>query len=179
MLCSILGRHPDVHLADPKEPHFLAYGGAAASFTGPGDAQTINARAVLDESEWLRLFASDRPVTGEGSVTTLYEYERAIPAIGRHCPEAKVIIVLREPVARAHSAHGYMRARGYETVDFRTALEAEAERRANGWQHIWHYAAESRFTDQVRAFTESFEPDQLHFLYYENLQADPETELGR
>ena len=180
LLCTILDRHPEVHITDPKEPHFLAYGGGrGADFRGPGDEQTINRRAVLDELSWRRLFATGSRLAGEGSVTTLYEYERSIPAIERYCPDTRIIIVLREPVARAASAHAYMRARGYETVDFPTALDREADRRAAGWQHIWHYTAESRYGDQVTAFSERFGPDQLFVLYYESLMAEPEAELCR
>ncbi|MEM9891862.1 MAG: sulfotransferase [Actinomycetota bacterium] len=180
LLCSVLDRHPEVKLSDPKEPHFLAYGKPGVEFLGPGDDKTMNARAVTTEGRWRQLFAGDAKLKGEGSVTTLYEYEESIPAIHRFCPEVRMVFLLREPVERAFSAFSYMKTRGYEpAATFEEALSLEAERRSGRWQHIWHYSRESRYSDSVAAFCESFDSDQMLFVYYESLVAEPSRELKR
>ena len=43
-------------------------------------------------------------------------------------PEVKMLILVRDPVERAYSAHAHELARGFETLPFEAALEAEAGR---------------------------------------------------
>ncbi len=64
----------------------------------------------------------------------------------------KLVALLREPVARAFSAHQYLRAQGLEPVeDVREAVACEPERIAAGWHHLWHYTAMSHYADGVEA----------------------------
>lgn len=179
LLCNVLSRNPAVHISDPKEPHFLAYGPGPLAHTGPGDDHTINRRAVLDVDAWQGLFATPAQIHGEGSVTTFFEYSKSIPRIREFCPSAKIVILLRNPVERAYSAYMYMVGRGFETLSFVDALAAEEERRTAGYQHLWLYAAESRYDEPMAAFADSFPTSQLCVLYYERLMANPSEELGR
>ena len=51
---------------------------------------------------------------------------RRCPArIAQHLPDVKVIAILRDPVARAWSAYHHEYRRGYETLGFEEALDAE------------------------------------------------------
>ena len=51
--------------------------------------------------------------------------------IARALPRVKVLILLRDPVERAYSAHAHELARGYETEPFERALSLW---RTNGWR---------------------------------------------
>ncbi|ETX16722.1 hypothetical protein OCH239_01285 [Roseivivax halodurans JCM 10272] len=73
-------------------------------------------------------------------------------------PEARFVVVLRDPVARAYSAYWHQRRLGNEDLSFEAALEAEPARiaaaRAEGgrwWRHA--YAEAGRYSGQLeRAF---------------------------
>lgn len=54
----------------------------------------------------------------------------AAERIARDLPDARLLVLVRDPVDRAYSAHAHEYARGFETLDFVSALEAEAERLA-------------------------------------------------
>lgn len=52
----------------------------------------------------------------------------AADRIAAELPAVKLIVLVRDPVERAYSAHAHEFARGYEDLDFEAALEAETER---------------------------------------------------
>lgn len=167
-----LRAHPDVFVTQPKEPHYLAYAGAPVNFTGPGDRATINQVAITDRERYLALYPADHDylALGEGSVSTLYHHTEAVPRLAELNPEARVLIVLREPVHRAFSAYQYLRARGFEpSDDFASALRDEPRRIADGWQHLWHYAAMSRYADAVEHVVDTFGPDRVRVWCYEQI----------
>lgn len=170
-----LRAHPRVFVTDPKEPHYFALHGLQASFAGPGDAHTINRVAVTDRAAYLRLYPErgDLLAMGDGSVSTLYYHERAIPEALAMNPDMRVVVLLRDPVARAFSSHQYMRARGFEPhADFLDAVAEEPARRADNWHHLWHYTGMSMYADAVEALQQSVAPERLGIWFYEDLDRD-------
>lgn len=175
-----LRRRPDVFVTSPKEPHYLALHGTRVDFTGPGDAESFNSSVVTAERDYRALFApgADRPVRGEGSVSTLYHHERAVPELLRLNPDARVVLLLREPVARAWSSHQYLRAQGREPeADLLRAVADEGRRAAAGWHHLWHYTAMSRYADALDDLTDLLPPGRLGVWFHDDLERDYEGTL--
>ncbi len=173
--------HPDVFVTQPKEPHYFAYHGLPIEFKGPGDDQWVNKVVVNDLEKYLGLFsaAGDTPARGDGSVTTLYFADRAAGEILRVNPEMRIIVLLREPVARAFSSFAYLRLRGAETeTDFRRALDVEASRKAAGWHHMWHYDGMSRYASDLRTLYDVVGRSQVRVWFYDDLQANYEQVLN-
>lgn len=171
-----LRSHPDVFITKPKEPHYFALHGETVRFTGPGDDKTINRVAIPDRRAYLSLYPSEPHefvALGDGSVSTLVYHQRAIPEILTVNPEMRIILILREPVARAYSAFLYMKARGFEPCkDFVSALKEESRRREEGWHHLWWYTEMSKYSEGVRAFQESFDQEQIGLWFYDDMTAD-------
>jgi hypothetical protein len=170
-----LRHHPDILVTTPKEPHYLALGGAPPRFTGPDDDTTINRVTVTDEEAYLALFdGNGATARGEGSVSTLYYPEVAVPRLYRLNPDARIVLVLRDPVARAFSSHQYLLNRGSEPEpDFLRAVQQEETRKALGWHHLWHYTGMSRYADGVGHLLRAFGPDQVGVWWYDELTTDP------
>ncbi len=171
-----LRRHPRVFVTVPKEPHYFALHGTQPAFTGPGDATMINARAVVAEDEYLALYPDDvsaYEAVGEGSTSTLYYYERAIPEIERLAPDAQVLVMLREPVARAQSAYDFLVSRGYEGLpSLLDAVRAEPQRTAEGYHHLWHYEGMGHYAQSLAAFRDVFGPDRLRVIFQDDLSSN-------
>jgi hypothetical protein len=170
-----LRSHPEVFVTAPKEPHYFALHGRTPDFRGPGDAQTINRVAVTDREMYLDLYpsASDHRALGDASVSTLYHHERALPEALAVNPDVRVVVLLREPVARAYSSHQYLRARGFEPLeDFLTAVAEERRRRAANWQHLWHYTGMSLYSDAIAALQSALAPGHLGVWFYDDLERD-------
>jgi hypothetical protein len=180
-IATALGDRPDVFITKPKEPHFLAFEGETLGFTGPGDELGMNRDAVTDPDAYLELYrGSDAAAArGDASVSTLYYPERSIEVIQRRFPDAHLVVALRDPVERAYSAFQYLRARGVEPLDdFGAALEAEPERIAAGWHHLWHYEGMGHYATQLAPFVETFGRDRLHVVDHDDLAADLAGTVG-
>jgi hypothetical protein len=170
-----LRTHPEVFMTSPKEPHYFALHETTPSFQAPGDAATINRVAVTDRDAYLALYQAEERHTarGEASVSTLYYHERAIPEIQRLAPDVRIVILLREPVERAHSAFDYMSARGFEAApDLLQGIRNEDERVAQNWHHLWHYTRMSRYATSVEAFQAAFGRERVGIWYYDDLRRD-------
>jgi hypothetical protein len=77
-----------------------------------------------------RQVAGATPVTFESSPYYLY-HPLAAERIARDLPGVKALVLVRDPVERAYSAHSHEVARGYEdTTDFEAALALEPDRLA-------------------------------------------------
>jgi hypothetical protein len=177
-----LRSHPQVFVTDPKEPHYFALHKTGAHFTAPGDEHTINRVAVTDREAYLDLYPQqhDYLALGDASVSTMYYPEDALPEVRDVNPDMKLVVMLREPVARSYSSHQYMRARGLEPVeDFLAAVELEEERKQAGWHHIWHYTSMSHYADSLEALYAAFPREQIGVWFYDDLNADYEGTVGR
>ena len=181
-LCNSLGRHPEVFMTEPKEMHFLANASRRTTFRGPGDDLTINRVLVTDPDRYLDLFARSDGARyrAEGSVSTLYHPERAIPAIRANAdPDVRLVAMLRDPVDRAYSSYLYLRSQAFEHCrSFEQALALEGARIGGGYHHLWHLRAMSRYRDQLPAFAEAF-GSRLLVLVHEEFRRRPEAELER
>ena len=95
-------------------------------------------------------------------------------------PEAKLIVVIRDPVERAHSNWTHLWSAGLEPVgDFVQACAEEDRRIAAGWAPFWHYAGLGRYGEQLdRAFS-LFPREQVLVLRYRLLIDDPAAALDR
>lgn len=75
----------------------------------------------------LRRPGAPKAFTGEASPYYLF-HPLAMARIAESHPEVKVIVLLRDPVERAYSAYKQEKSRGFETLDFAAALDAEPRR---------------------------------------------------
>jgi hypothetical protein len=117
-LAHYLSEHPEVFLAEPKEPHYFN------TDLDHGKCSDRSAYAALFEGA-----GSRHKAVGEASVWYLYSDE-AVPNILRDIPEARFIVMVRNPVDVAVSLHAQHLFTGFENVrDFHTAWRLQTKRR--------------------------------------------------
>ncbi|WP_408639105.1 sulfotransferase family protein [Nocardiopsis endophytica] len=126
-------------------------------------------------------------VVGESSPYYLF-HPLCAERIAADLPEAKVVVMLRDPVERAHSAHSHESARGYETEPFERALDLEAERIAGeeerlaaagpserSFHHQHHaYVARGRYIDQLLRLERHVGRERMFVVDAERFFADPD-----
>lgn len=163
-----LKQHPDVFMSAVKEPNFLSTRSAHPG-QGPGDVSTAQS-AVGTLDDYRRLFekGQDKKAVGEASVETLFYDERTIPVIQRYLGDPRIIIVLRDPVARAYSAYNFLVRDGFEKLSFKDALAEEEQRTRDGYRQIWRYREGGLYARRVRAFQEHF--SRVQVLLYDDLR---------
>lgn len=172
-----LRSHPQVFVTEPKEPHYFALHGQTPDFAGPGDAHTVNKVAITDRDSYLALYPDEHDflALGDGSVSTMYYYERALPEVTAINPDMRIVVLLREPIARAYSSHQYLRARGFEPYeDFLQAVAQEPSRKAGNYHHLWHYTSMSRYADAIEALQKAVPAERLGVWFYDDLERDYE-----
>jgi hypothetical protein len=118
------------------------------------------------------------PVVGEAS--PYYLFHPAAPArILAAVPQAKFIVLLRNPVDRAYSQYHMKVDRGLETLSFGEAIEREPERLAvsddpldPAWRHH-SYLARGVYVDQIRRWFDCFPRDRFLIFKSEDFYAEP------
>jgi hypothetical protein len=170
-----LSEHPDVFLPERKEPNFFAFDGRSPSFSGPGDDDGINRHSVVDVDQYTALFDGAGDVRASGEASPLYLYdERAPHRIAARLPEARLIVLLRDPVSRGYASWLHKRRDGVEPCrDFVEGLAREPERIAAGWEFIWHYRRAGRYAAQLERYFDVFPAKQIQIHLTDDLESDP------
>ncbi len=136
-LHAALAPHPELFLSRVKEPKFFLSDGRPPTTGGPGDVQTYQEH-VWRRADYERLFDPAPPGTLRGEATPFYLHDLAShERIRRLVPDARLILLLRDPVDRAHSNWTHLWNAGLEPeADFLTACRAEPARVAAGWARL-------------------------------------------
>jgi hypothetical protein len=179
-LYAALLRHPQLYLPAVKEPKFFLSDGRPPHRGGPGDVQTYQEH-IWHRADYEALFNAAAPGTVRGEATPFYLYDRhAHQRIRALVPDAKFILVLRDPVDRAYSNWSHLWSAGLEKeADFLAACGNEPRRRAAGWADIWHYLGLGLYGGQVRDLQRTFGRDQLLIMRYRDLVDEPRATLDR
>lgn len=164
-----LDQHPDVFMAT-KELHYFG-------------ADLVRRRTPPPSlDEYLGCFkgAGTALRLGEASVRYLVSVSAAAE-IRAFSPDARIIIMLRDPVELMVALHAELAFSGVEDIqDFATALDAEPDRRAgrritaaaNVAEDLF-YRSIVDFAPQVERYLGAFGRDRVLVLFLEDLRRDP------
>ena len=149
-LWEYLRQHPQVHMSPTKEIHFF-----------DRDDRWERGRAWYEPH-----FADATPahtVVGEATPAyTRFPLHRDVPARAASLvPDAKLVYVLREPVARIRSHYLHHRSLGLETLPFAQAVVEHST-----------YVDTSRYALQIEQWLRSYEREQLLVITSERLRAE-------
>src|SRR3954452_9229037 len=178
-----LATHPGLYLSPVKEPKYYLTGGRRPHIQhhrGPGDAHSAR-EWMWQRDRYLSLFTDAPPGTVRGESTPFYLYDRDAHArIAADAPDARVVVVVRDPVDRAVSNWVHLRADGLEPeADFLAAVRAEERRIAEGWAPFWHYRGLGRYGEQLRHLLGHVPREQVLLLRYRQLVDAPQQTLDR
>lgn len=124
-------------------------------------------------------------LTGESS--PYYMFHPQAPArIAAELPGVKLLVLLRDPVERAYSAHTHESARGFETEPFERALELEPARTAGErqrmladggylsehWQHN-AYVTRGQYVEQLEDLEAAVGRERIHVVDSQDFFSDP------
>ncbi|MGY1808335.1 sulfotransferase family protein [Blastococcus sp. SYSU D00669] len=182
-LHAALATHPGLYLSPVKEPKFYLTGGRPperAQQRGPGDAHSAR-EWIWRRERYLALFAGAPADAVHGESTPFYLYDRRAHArIAADVPDARFVLVVRDPVDRAVSNWVHLRADGLEPeADVLAAVRAEERRTAEGWAPFWHYRGLGRYGEQLRDLRTRFPREQVLLLRYRELVDTPQQTLDR
>jgi hypothetical protein len=175
-LTAMLNFHPQVFMSHPKEPGYLAFGESGYPVRRrDGKSGGANPSIVTNEADYLALFkAATKKQKVLGEASTWYLYYPGMPNRLRHYnPEAKVIIILRNPIDRAYSAWGHARRDELEPCEnFADALAMEVQR--NEPEYLLRYHELGRYSAPLAQFQACFDEGNLLVLFYQDLEESPD-----
>lgn len=169
-----LKQHPQIYMSPRKEPHFFAFGEAPLpTFVGPG-AAGVQERVVATLPAYQALFADWRTALAAGEVSTSNFMARGCTRIQHYVPNARLILLLRQPAERAYSQFLHGRRNGWEPyTNFAQALAAEPSRIQQGWLPALCYSSLSFYAPILQQYLTSFPKEHLRIFLYEEWQAQP------
>ena len=177
-LHAALASHPGLYMSAVKEPKYFLTDGPPPTKGGPGDALTYREH-IWRRADYEALFDPAPPGTLTGESTPLYLYDRAaLRRIAQAIPDARLIVIVRDPVERAHSNWTHLWSAGLEPVgDFVRACGEEERRIAAGWASFWHYTGLGRYGEQLQYLFTLFPREQVLVLRYRRLVDEPAQTL--
>ena len=161
-LANYLNKHPDIFIPSIKEPNFF-------STDTYGDKHCASLRDYLD------LYQSNERIHGDASTWYLFSKEAA-KNISAFNAEAKIIIMLRNPVDLLHSLHSFLVYIGNEDIySFEEALKAEPARKLGRRipksckrPEALLYSEVVKFSIQIKRYFKFFDKKQIRILIFEN-----------
>jgi len=184
-----LSQHPELSLpVTRKEPGYLHFLSGEPSFsTGPtqcreyaADAYRRKHRISTTSPEEYEAVWSDDSDLLRGEVTPSYLQDPEVSAVlARLRPDAKLIVILREPLERAYSDFLMNRRLGTEPIeDFSEAVAAEESCPRYFWG-ARSYLYASAYATHLTRWLRMFDPAQFSFNLFEDLAGQSETLLDR
>ncbi len=169
-----LKQHPQIFMSPVKEPRFFSMEGKADDFRGQGDSSlTAGMTTCFEDYQHLFDGVGDQPAIGEASTWYLMQSDTAAPCIRKFVPDARLIVILRQPAERAYSHYMMYVSLGHERLSFRRALQAEPERARMHWAPGWQYKANGFYFHLLQPYLRKFPRQQMRIYLYEDWKANP------
>lgn len=188
-MAGYLERHPQVYMCPIKEPNYFSQdidtskfepffrcihqGFNIQAYLAKPELEKMHLRFVQDWSQYRQLF---REVSGErviGEASTSYLYSKvAAKEIKKRVPDAKIIIILRNPMERAFSHYRMDCAGGGVSGQFTKAFKKDVSTERKGWGITHLYRELGLYHDQVKRYIDTFPKKQIRIYFYDDWAAD-------
>ncbi|KAH8767279.1 sulfotransferase [Diaporthe sp. PMI_573] len=173
-LFSYLEEHPQLQMATRKETHFFDHEGTAVDWDRP------------DYGVYHALFDPwDGRLRGEATPVYIY-WPPSLARIRRYRPEMRLILLFRDPVARAWSHWQMEYERGLETMPFARAIREDRRRllshdhpKMPGYHRVFSYVERGMYGEQIERAYRLFPREQILPLLSQELNDDPQRVLGQ
>ncbi len=170
-LVAYLSEHPSICFSRRKEPLYFA-------------TDLDHAKRARNFADYMALFerAREDQITGEASVWYLYS-RTAVKNILAHNPNAKIIIMLRNPADAAYSLHGqFLRSGNENVIEFEKAWLLQDERKQG--RHIprrAHFPQGLQYADvfmlfnQIERVNALVDQKNIFVIVFDEFKNDPMT----
>ena len=158
-----LSEHPQVEMSSQKEPDYFS----DKAINEQGMYYTKNRVNSLAKYESL-FVQKESVVYGEASVSYLF-YENVPEDIKKYNPNAKIIIMLRNPIERAFSHYLMDYRLGLISDSFENVL-AKKSKHKNAHLFYQQYIEVSKYSKQIQRYLDFFKKENILFIDYEDFK---------
>lgn len=175
-MASYLAEHPEILFSEPKETNFFNF-----------DHQEQRLFKDLADYQQAAFPQADRyALRGDGSVWYLFS-KVALDEILKVQPEAKIVVMLRNPVELVYALHStFLLGLLEDQEDFETAWAWQADR-AQGRKVPKHcpepkflqYGSVGKLGEQLEPVLQKVDPERLHLIWYDDFKSDTQREYQK
>lgn len=161
-----LQEHPEVEMSREKEPDYFSYDSIQKQ------GMYYSNQRINSEEKYHSLFnkKSKGVIFGEASVSYLF-YNKVANRIKQYNADAKIIIMLRNPIDRAFSHY---------LMDFRLGLVSDSfeniinktSKHKNAQLFYQQYIEVSEYSNQIERYLKEFNINNILFIDYEDFKKD-------
>ncbi len=159
-----LSQHEEVCMSSIKEPNFFSFQEVSSLY--------YKAPSISNSIKYQHLFEEDKKIMGEASVSYLF-YEGVPQRIYDFNPNAKIIIVLRDPVERAISHFLMDRRLGYCSYSLETILNNKEKHPL----YFQQFLELGLYYNQVKRYLDTFGKEQVHILFYADFKTNLDQQM--
>lgn len=188
-LYNYLKQHPEIYLSPIKEPNYFAKDVDTSKFIKPfrkslkinldkytkdSMKKEVHQAWIKDFKQYIKLFKNVKKEKAIGEISTVYLFSKvASKEIFRFNPNAKIIIILREPVERAFSHY---------KMDFNSKITKESikelVKKDDNKNAVWGTRSlcleSSEYYKQVKRYLKIFPKKNIKIFFFEDLKKNPE-----
>jgi hypothetical protein len=171
-LYGYLKQIPQVYMSPIKEPYYF--------MTDISFYSTYPGRVIANSVEYLSLFSDVKNESAIGEASPFYLWDQGSPTrIHNLLPGSKILIILRNPVARAYSHYLYMIRFGYEkSLSFYKALRRDIDNPEKKWGCCQFYVELGLYSDQVKRYIDLFGEGNVKILIFEEFVSNVKESLS-
>jgi hypothetical protein len=158
-----LSAHPQVEMSRQKETDYFS----DKAIHEQGMYYAKNRINTLDKYDSL-FVQKESVVYGEASVSYLF-YENVAEDIKKYNPNAKIIIMLRDPIERAFSHYLMDYRLGLISDSFENVL-AKISKHKNAHLFYQQYIEVSKYAKQIQRYLDFFKKENILFIDYEDFK---------
>lgn len=167
LLHNYLKQIPGIFMSSVKEPSYFAIS------INPKQKLT---KPIHDKKKYLKLFEKAKYDDAVGESTPSYLWDpQAAKLIHQVVPDAKIIMILRNPVERAYSHYLQGIGFGYETLPLQEAMKKSLNSPNDYSNRI---TAAGFYSEQVKRYLNIFKKEQLKIFIFEEFIQDLEKSVG-
>jgi len=164
-----LSLHPDVFMSSVKEPAFFSK--AKRIFELPNDQDEIGVKWYRERNygfdEYMSLFSEVKNETYVGESSAEYLYYGVAEEIFKFNSEAKIVIILRNPVDRAYSAYTDLLNKVKDILTFEEELQNEVTKINDNYHYKWHFKQVGLYSKQIEEVYNYFPKKQVKVIVFE------------
>ena len=158
-----LNEHSDIEMSSQKEPDFFSDESIQKQkmYYGKNRIDTIEKyHSLFSENNFI--------LRGEASVSYLF-YEDVPRKIISYNPDAKIIIMLRDPIERAFSHYLMDYSLGLVSVSFESIINRQSKHK-NVDLFFQQYIELSEYANQIKRYLEIFSRENIYFIDYDDFK---------
>jgi hypothetical protein len=187
-----LGQHPDVYMCPVKEPNYFAdeirlpnisprwqdwaqreHASLHLYLRGPMQEKRFGG-IVSNWVDYLKLFQNVKGEKAIGEASVCYLWSRtAARNIASTAPNAKIVMILRNPVDRAFSQYKQAVASGFIKESFREQVRKHLTNKSEQFEPLNPFLEFGLYYEQVKRFAEQFSAENLRIYLYEEYKQAP------